>query len=211
VTVSKDGVLKVNQAATDYSRVPPGGLAFTKAFNDQLMQSLTAMSIRFPNRNVKYLDSWDQPTNLFIETRSRYEPTLFDMKFKYLGVRDHGGRLEAVVEIEGALTKDDKKKSIDAKSLTAAKSAEGASESTESDAKTDTEQNNTKGTRGLYGLAKGHAYIDVNGGYVAEVQLFVDLDVVMRIKDPETKNEVPVPAGGTMEVVFKRLTNTGSR
>jgi hypothetical protein len=209
MTVTKEGVLKTPQ--TDYSGVPLGGLFFTKSFNDQLMQSLTAMSIRFPNRQVKYLDTWDQPTNLFIETRSRYEPALFDMKFKYLGVRDHGGRLEAVVELDGTLTKDEKKKPIDEKELKAGKVVDGASDSTDAEAKTDAEQANAKKTRGVYGLAKGHAYIDVNGGYVAEVQLFIDVDVVMKVKDPDTKAEVPTPAGGTMEVLFKRLTNIGSR
>ena len=57
----------------------------------------------------------------------------------------------------------------------------------------------------------GHAYIDVKGGYVSEVQLFVDLDVEMMVTDPDSKEKIPVPAGGKMDVLFKRLTNAGSR
>ena len=53
--------------------------------------------------------------------------------------------------------------------------------------------------------------IDVNGGYVADVKMFIDLDVEMTVKDPDTKIDLPVPAGGTMELSFKRLTNLGSR
>ena len=68
-----------------------------------------------------------------------------------------------------------------------------------------------KKSKGLYGLAKGYAYVDVAGGYVAEVKLFADVDVEMMAKDPDTKQEVPVPAGGTMEVLFKRLTSAGSK
>lgn len=63
----------------------------------------------------------------------------------------------------------------------------------------------------MYGVAKGHAYIDVQGGYVAEVKLFIDVDVEMTVKDPETKTELPVPAGGTMEVLLKRQASAGNR
>jgi len=218
MTLTKEGLLKT--PLTDYSRVPLGGLFFTKTFNDQLMQSLMAMSIPLPNKEVKYLDTWKHPTNLFIETRSRFEAALFNMNFKYLGVRDRGGRLEAVIEIDGSLVKDDKTKSVDDKELKAGKPGEAPPQPQPDpvppggNPPPGPEQYKTKATgttRGLYGLAKGHAYIDVNGGYVAEVKLFIDVDVEMTVKDPDTKNEIPTPAGGTMEVLFKRLTNIGSR
>jgi len=216
MTINKEGVLKGPQ--TDYSRVPLGGLLFTKTFNDQLMQSLVAMSVPFPNKQVKYLDTWDYPTNLFIETRNRFEASLFNMKLKYLGVRDRGGRLEAVIEIQGSLARNDKLKSVDEKELKAGKPGERASADPQPEPppgllnfREQYQRPPAGKTRGLYGLAKGHAYIDVNGGYVSEVQLFIDVDVEMTVKDADTKTELPVPAGGTMEVLFKRLTNLGSR
>ena len=129
-------------------------------------------------------------------------------------------RLEAVIEIDGSLVKDDKTKSVSEKELKAGKPGETPPEPQPDPVPPGTnpppgfEQYSPKAkgsTRGLYGVAKGHAYIDVNGGYVAEVKLFIDVDVEMTVKDPDTKSELPVPAGGTMEVLFKRLTNAGSR
>ena len=216
MTVNDKGVLKT--PLTDYSRVPLGGWLFTKTFNDQLMQSLVAMSIPFPNKQVKYLDTWQNPTNLFIETRNRFEASLFNMNFKYMGVRDRGGRQEAVIEIEGSLARDDKTKSVDEKELKAGKTGDAPTSPQPDPPPPGPEsvrhQYGPKPgskTRGLYGIAKGYAYLDVAGGYVSEVKLFIDVDVEMTVKDPDTKNELPVPAGGTMEILFKRMTNQGSR
>lgn len=220
MTVTKDGVYK--NPVTDYSRVPLGGLFFTKAFNDQLMQSFVAMSIPFPNKEIPYGYTWPHPTNLFIETRNRYEASLFNMKFKYLGVRDRGGRQEAVIEIEGALARNDKLKSIEEKELKAQQPGGGNPPATPtpppggdpekpSPERYQYAPRGGKPSRGLYGVAKGHAYIDLQGGYVAEVKLFIDVDVEMTVKDPDTKNEIPVPAGGSMELLLKRQANAGNR
>ena len=59
--------------------------------------------------------------------------------------------------------------------------------------------------RGLYGKAKGYAYVDVAGGYVSEVKLFLDMDVELTVKHPDTKADVSVMAGGTIDVLLKRL------
>src|SRR5206468_368402 len=83
--------------------------------NQQIMQSLSALNIPLPNKEVTYGHTWEHPTNLFIETRSRYEAALFKMNLKYVGVRDRGGRQEAVIEITGNLAKDPNVKAIDAK------------------------------------------------------------------------------------------------
>lgn len=217
MTVTKDGLYKT--PATDYSRVPLGGLFFTKAFNDQLMQSFVAMSIPFPNKEIPFGHIWTHPTNLFIETRNRYEASLFNMKFKYVGVRDRGGRQEAVIEIDGSLAKDDKLKSISEKEMKSQQPG-GENPPTAPPAAGDPKSSFTerfqtrpkgKPSKGLYGVAKGHAYIDVQGGYVAELKLFIDVDVEMTVKDPDTKNEIPVPAGGSMEVLLKRQPSAGNR
>jgi len=123
-----------------------------------------------------------------------------------------------VIEIQGSLARNDKLKSVDEKELKAGKPGERASADPQPEPppgllnfREQYQRPPAGKTRGLYGLAKGHAYIDVNGGYVSEVQLFIDVDVEMTVKDADTKTELPVPAGGTMEVLFKRLTNLGSR
>jgi predicted Zn finger-like uncharacterized protein len=214
MTINKEGLLKA--PATDYRNVPIGGALFAKSFNDQLMQSLIAMSIPFPNKKVDYLDKWSNPTNLFIETRNRYEASLFNMNFKYLGVRDNGGRLEAVIEIDGSLATDPKGKSIDDKEMKSSKPGDPPPAGEPSGNNPIRpggfrEQMANRKTRALYGTAKGHAFLDVRGGYVAEVKLFIDLEVEMTSKDPDTKAELPVPASGTMTMHFRRMDNMGSR
>jgi hypothetical protein len=59
-------------------------------------------------------------------------------------------------------------------------------------------------SKGLYGLAKGVAHVDVASGTVTHVKLTLDLDVEMTIRDPETKQEIPAQSGGTIEATLKR-------
>jgi hypothetical protein len=66
---------------------------------------------------VQYGEEWEQPTNLLINARSRLEPALFKMKMKYLGVRDRGGRMEAVVDIKGTIANDPNAKTLDVRQL----------------------------------------------------------------------------------------------
>jgi hypothetical protein len=63
-----------------------------------------------------------------------------------------------------------------------------------------------KGKKGLYGVAHGYAFVDVRDGFVAEVKLFIDLDVEMTTKDPTTKQDIPLDAGGSMELLLRRRT-----
>jgi hypothetical protein len=48
--------------------------------------------------------------------------------------------------------------------------------------------------------------VDVNGGFVSEVKLYIDLDIETTAKDPITKQDVPVDSGGTMELLLRRRT-----
>src|SRR5207248_3270727 len=179
----------------------PAGMAVSQLpkFNQQIMQSLMALNIPLPNKEVPYGHTWEHPTNLFIETRSRYEAALFKMNLKYVGVRDRGGRQEAVIEITGNLAKDPNLKAIDAKDLKG-----GAPPAAAGDAPPNPGGGGGAGgggssggvplrqttrpkappatTKGFYGLAKGYAYVDVANGFVAEVKLFIDLDAELTVK-----------------------------
>jgi S1-C subfamily serine protease len=206
---TRDGVLKDHRAS--YAALPLGpALGLIPQFNEQIMQSLSALCIPLPNREVKYGETWEHPTNVFVETRNRYEAGLFTMKFKYLGVRDRGGRQEAVVEINGTLTQDSKHKSVDVKDLKdkPPPPPEGEPGGGMS-ARYQQRGTDAKARKGLYGLAKGYAYVDVAGGYVAEVKLFIDMDVELMVRDRDSKTDVPVMSSGTMEVLLKRLTSPG--
>jgi predicted Zn finger-like uncharacterized protein len=218
VTVDKAGHMKL--VSLNYARLPLQGQYLMAAFNDQILSALQALTFPLPNREVPYGHTWEFPTNLFVGTRNRRDATLFTMKFKYVGVRDRGGRQEAVIEIEGNLAKDPNAKSLDEHELkskqgtpppppppteepAAPNAAAGFRAGAGAPAPPD------KGRKGLYGVARGHAYVDVAGGYVAEVKLFIDMDAEMTAKDPVSRADVPVVSGGTMELLLKRMTAPG--
>ena len=46
--------------------------------------------------------------------------------------------------------------------------------------------------------------MDVDSGTVTFVKMTLDLDVEIVVKDPESKQDVPTDAGGTIDVVLKR-------
>ncbi len=113
---TKDGVM-TDKVQTDMTRVPRNLHQLLGQFNAQVLQSVQTMSIRFPNKMVQYGEEWQQPTNLLIGARSKLEPALFKMNMKYLGVRDRGGRQEAVIDIKGTIANDPNAKTLDVREL----------------------------------------------------------------------------------------------
>ncbi len=211
VTVSHDGKMKLVRVID--TSVPLPLRPLMGMFNAQVFTSLQALTFPLPNREVPYGFTWEHPTNLFLTTRSRSsEASLFKMSFKYVGVRERAGRQEALVEIRGSLAHDPDAKSIELKDLKTASDddpAGGAVAPRRQPPKAEPKAAPPKGKKGLYGLARGYAVVDVAGGFVAEVKLFIDLDVELTAKDRETKTELPVRAGGTMELMLKRSDSAG--
>ena len=183
------------------------------SFNTQILSSLQALTFPLPGKEVPYGYTWDFPTDLFIISANKTDGAVFNMKFKYLGVRDRGGRQEAVVEIAGSLAGNPNAKGLDATDgkTEPEQPADGAepnpgepaNPSGFDDPKPPAAK---KSKKGLYGVARGYAFVDVRDGFVSEVKLFIDLDVEMTSKDPVTKQDVPVDAGGTMELLLRRRT-----
>jgi predicted Zn finger-like uncharacterized protein len=210
VTVNDRGEMKLKQA--NYRQLPPQVWFLMSTFNSQVISSLQALTFPLPNQQVAPGFTWKHKSNLFVASQNRYDEAVFEMTFKYVGVRDRGGKQEAVVEIEGHLAKDTNAKSIDAKEIKEGKTPPAQPEGDkpppdDPDAPRGLQAKKPAGPKdrkGLYGLAHGYAFVDVAGGYVSEVHLFVDLDVEMTVPDPDTKVEVPVTAGGTMELTLKR-------
>jgi predicted Zn finger-like uncharacterized protein len=225
---TKDGVMKDNPQI-DLSRVRPiTMIPLLKQFNDQVLQSVQTMNVRLPNKTVQYGEEWEHPTNLLISAKSKLEPALFKMKMKYLGVRDRGGRLEAVIDIQGTIANDPNAKSVDVRQLKnedskdQPKSNPKGKDSPKTKPK-DAPQEDPKENipffvqtsmqlppsvagkkKPLYGDVKGYAYIDVDSGQVAFCKLFLDIDVEVMHKDKQTGAEIPVRAGGTMVLEMSR-------
>jgi hypothetical protein len=210
VEVKKDG--RMSLKGLTYGQLPLQVQPQMHQFNTQILASLQALTFPLPGKEVPYGYTWEFPTDLFIISAHKTDGAVFKMKFKYLGVRDRGGRPEAVVEITGSLVGNPNAKGIEStdgkvEPEQPADPAEPANPSGYDDPKPIAK----KGRKGLYGVARGYALVDVRDGFVAEVKLDIDLDVEMTTKDPVTKQEVPVDAGGTMELLLRRRTTQTTR
>jgi S1-C subfamily serine protease len=208
---TKDGVM-TNIGQTDYSALTnPQGRELFSEFNTQVLQAVQTMSLRFPNKVVKYGESWEHPSNLMIGTRNRFEPALFTLTMTYKGVRERGGRSEAVIEVKGSVRENpnEKAKEHDLKTDPEVDKQNPNTDKDDADPATRrTAQtlppSEVVGKKPLFGLVRGYAYIDTETGTVSYCRLFLDFDAEIKHKDKQTGTEVPVRAGGTMEMEMKR-------
>jgi predicted Zn finger-like uncharacterized protein len=205
VTVSMDGHMKLPRGGLNYGQVPLPVQPLMATFNDQLFSALQALTFPLPGKVVPFGHTWEFDTNLFVPTRKRAEAGLFKMNFKYLGVRDRGGREEAVVEFHGTLAQD-VAKSIDIPDADQSANKDSGGEAKAKDDKAPPKAGGPpkRAPKGVYGFANGIANIDVASGTVTNVKLKLDLDVEMMVFDPESKRDVPAQSGGTMELALKR-------
>jgi hypothetical protein len=209
VQVTKDGHMKLVRGGVSYAQLPPGAWVQMDKFNAQILASLQALTFPLPDKQVPYGHTWDFKTDLFIASQNKSDGAAFKMQFKYEGVRERGGRQEAVVAITGSLVDKPNAKGLeetDGKEESAQPSDKDKAKGTGPAAAPAKPAANApkSGKKGLYGVAHGYAIIDLSGGFVAEVKLFIDLDMEVLQKDRETKQEVPVDAGGTMELHLVR-------
>jgi hypothetical protein len=214
VTVSKDGHMSIARNGLNLTQIPPAAIVAMGAYNNEIISALQAMTFPLPGKVVPFGHTWSFDSNLFVGTRRRSEAGVFKLNFKYLGVRDRGGREEAVVEINGTLAQDPAK-SVEIKdgeqAPTAPAGKDGGADANPKDgkakdAKADPKKRGpvSRAPKGLYGLAHGVAHVDVASGTVTSVKLTVDLDVEMMVRDPDTKQDVPAQTGGTMDLTLKR-------
>lgn len=211
VRIDRNGKMKLAPNGLSYANLPLPVQPQMDKFNAQILTSLQAATFPLPGKEVPYGYTWEFPTDLFVATRNRFDPATFKMKFKYLGVRERGGRQEAIVEITGSLASNPNAKGIgvdegkEEPDVPAPPGADHPDPANPASGRYDDPATPAKkGRRGLFGVARGHALVDVKDGFVSEVKLFVDLDIETTAKDPTTKEDVPVDAGGTMELQLKR-------
>ena len=207
VNVTKNGHMTLARNGLSYAKLPLGAQPQMHEFNNQIFTSLQALTFPLPGKEVPYGYTWDFPTDLFVVSRNRSDSAAFKMQFKYVGVRDRSGRAEAVIEITGSLVGSPKDKNKDTTDDIEEPTAPPAGAATPSTGQFDDKPPAAapqKSKKGLYGVAHGIAYVDVNEGFISEVKLFIDLDMEVMQRDPETKRDLPVDAGGTMELHLTR-------
>jgi hypothetical protein len=210
VNVYKDGRMKLAQA--NFNQLPFAVQPIMYQFNTQVVSSLQALTFPLPDKQVPYGYTWDFPTDLFIAGRTKSEGAAFKMHFKYVGERTRAGRQEAIVEITGSLANNPNAKGLELVDPTKEEPKQNDNPVGEPQPSAAREQAKPPGVddsssrKGLYGLARGYAFVDVQDGFVSECKLFLDIDVELKVKDPQSKQDVPVIAGGSMELTLTRRT-----
>ncbi|HEX4588743.1 MAG TPA: trypsin-like peptidase domain-containing protein [Gemmataceae bacterium] len=209
VRVKSDGRMQL--AGVNYAQLPAPVQPQMLLFNSQILSSLQALTFPVPGKEVPYGYTWDFPTDLFIASKNRPQGAMFKMHFKYIGMRERAGRPEAVIEITGSLANNPNAK-IEAPSDSTAQPVPADPDKPVEPMAAMLDQyappkvGESTGAKGLYGVAHGFAFLDLRDGFVAQVNLFIDLDAEVKVKDPQSKQEVPVVAGGTMELSLTRRT-----
>jgi predicted Zn finger-like uncharacterized protein len=212
VTVYRDGRMKLT--GLNYAQLPLAVQPQMALFNGQIFSSLQALTFPLPGREVPFGHSWDFKTNLFVTSKKNPRGGVFNMHFKYAGVRERAGRAEAVVEITGSLAGSKDAKIEDPNAIPAQPVPHDPDKPIGEFRADDYKPagiDDATGAKGLYGVAHGYALIDVRDGFVSEVKLYIDLDAEVKVKDPQSKQEVPVVAGGTMELQLRRRTAQTTR
>jgi len=217
VVFHRDGRMLNGPKVQMPGRLPPQAFALLPDFHQQLLLSLQALSIPLPNKEVAYGHTWTTSMNLFVPASKRTNSGAFELKMTYIGVRDRGGRKEAVIEIEGHLPRDKSDPSHDLKSKDdpdskgdEPKPDDGSPVLAPFQAKgKDDPKADSKDRQGRYGGGRGYAYFDIDGGYVSDSRLYIDLEVEVMAKDKDTKQEYPKLISGIMDIGMKRMTSAG--
>jgi hypothetical protein len=98
-----------NLTKNDIDRQTIAGLRTEKAivaFHTPIQQSLEALAIPVPNKEVKAGERWKEKRKLPIETPGKLEVGVVDMTYTYLGQRKRNGKDEAVIALDGLVRGD---------------------------------------------------------------------------------------------------------
>lgn len=178
LVVTKRGLIKSSRPVLDKVPIPVRG--FVNSFNLQTVQSLEALSLALPDKELKPGDSWQHEQNFSIRVRipvssddpaeqsgrtafkTVTENALFQLTYRYVGTRNRNGVDEAVIEYGGAIVKGEGN-DVTIETMPV-----------ESAAKAKTTQKNLR-LRGMSGVANGAALVDLATGTVTLARMNADM------------------------------------
>jgi hypothetical protein len=85
----------------DISRVPLTSRKELLQYHEKVQQALEAVTIPWPNRELRPQDTWRMMRPLPIDRPGRFDSGAMDMTYTYLGTRMRDGRQEALVGMSG--------------------------------------------------------------------------------------------------------------
>jgi S1-C subfamily serine protease len=161
MVVTKRGLIKNAKPVLD--KVPTLIRPFVTQFNVQTVQSLEALSLALPDREVQPGESWQFDQNYSVRISRLTENALFKLNFRFIGTRIRDGREEAVIEFDGDIVR-----------------GEGNEYSTDPEPAAEKGKGKSKGqtirVRNLYGKARGAALVDLSTGLVTVARTRADME-----------------------------------
>lgn len=139
---------------------------FVERFNLQTLQSLEALSLALPDREVQPGESWNCDQNFTVTLSPRLsENALFHMNFRYMGTRIRDGREEAVIEFTGKIARGE---GVEPPPLPPSVNPEAKGKKGDSQA--------VMKVRELHGLARGAALLDMATGQVTLARIYAEME-----------------------------------
>lgn len=147
-TLTPRGIIREPKSKLD--KVPVPLRPFVSKFTNQTVQSLEALSLALPEKEVQPGETWTHDVNYTVTLDPQVsENALFHHKYRYMGVREREGRQEAVIEFEGEIVRVDGPPPSASDLQPKAKGERGPLH-----------------TRGMHGKSRGAALVDLQTGAV---------------------------------------------
>ncbi|MBX7104997.1 MAG: trypsin-like peptidase domain-containing protein [Gemmataceae bacterium] len=172
------------------NKVPVPARPFLTRFNAQTIQSLEALSLGLPDKELNPGDTWTRDANYAINISRINENALFKLTYTYVGTRVRDGREEAVIEFEGNIVRGEGNEATEPPPITKAEKVE------EKEARIQ--------PRNMYGKARGSALVDVSTGLVTLAQTHADMEFEVPMSGQQLK------FGGALRVNLNRALTPGA-
>lgn len=103
LNIEMDGDGNQARYQANFGRAPRDSRAAISDISDQVMQSLTVLTVPLSGETLPPLKTWKAQRLLEVGPLGMAIPAQADLKYTYLGLRDQAGKKEAVLHVEGAL------------------------------------------------------------------------------------------------------------
>jgi hypothetical protein len=90
-------------ARLDLNKVPESSKELISDVCEQVLQSLTALTVPLPGETLQPLQTWKAQRLLIIGPLGMGIASQADLKYKYIGVRSRNGREEVMIDLKGTL------------------------------------------------------------------------------------------------------------
>jgi S1-C subfamily serine protease len=162
--VSKRGIIRSPKPVM--KNVPIAIRPILERYNIQTVQSLEALALALPDREVQPGETWQHDQNYTVVFgRQLSENALFKMTYRYVGTRIRDGREEAVIEFDGAIVRGEGSEVADVPAEVETKGGKDGSGKAA-----------PPRIRGMHGASRGAALVDLATGLTTRARTTGDVE-----------------------------------